>query len=229
MVDVILDEAEQKGTGRWTAQLALELAVPATAITEAVYARTVSARKQARVQASGLLAGPSPDGTGGGDSLVDGVRAALYAAKVVAYAQGFEQLAAASAAYDWNLDLGSIATIWRGGCIIRARFLDRIKQVYDDEPGPTNLLLADYFRDRLADSQMAWRRVATAAIAAGVAVPALTSALSYYDGVRRERLPANLVQAQRDYFGAHTYRRVDTDGVFHTRWTGDQVEERRDA
>jgi 6-phosphogluconate dehydrogenase len=229
MVDVILDEAEQKGTGRWTAQLALELAVPATAITEAVYARTVSARKRARVHASGLLAGPSPDGTGGGDRLVDDVRAALYAAKVVAYAQGFEQLAATSAAYDWNLDLGSIATIWRGGCIIRARFLNRIKQAYDDEPGLANLLLADYFRSGVADGQAAWRRVVTAAVDAGIAAPAMTSALSYYDGVRRERLPANLVQAQRDYFGAHTYRRVDTDGVFHTRWTSDQVEERRDA
>jgi 6-phosphogluconate dehydrogenase len=228
MVDVIVDEAEQKGTGRWTAQLALELGVPATAITEAVYARVVSSRKEERAHASALLAGPSPNG-GIGDHLVDDVRAALYAAKVVAYTQGFEQLAAASAAYEWNLDLGSIATIWRGGCIIRARFLDRIKQAYDAEPELDNLLLAEYFRDGVARGQDAWRRVVTAAVDAGVAVPALASALSYYDGIRRDRLPANLVQAQRDYFGAHTYRRVDTDGVFHTRWTTDQVEERQDV
>jgi 6-phosphogluconate dehydrogenase len=229
MVDVIVDEAEQKGTGRWTAQLALELGVPATAITEAVYARVVSSRKQEREHASTLLPGPAPDGGIGGKDLVDDVRAALYAAKVVAYAQGFEQLAAASSTYEWNLDLGSIATIWRGGCIIRARFLDRIKQAYDNQPGLDNLLLAEYFREGVAQGQDSWRRVVTAAVNAGVAVPALTSALSYYDGIRRERLPANLVQAQRDYFGAHTYRRTDTDGVFHTRWTTDQVEERQDT
>ena len=229
MVDVILDEAEQKGTGRWTAQLALEHGVPATAITEAVYARTVSSRKRAREHASSLLAGPSPHGGLSGDRLADDVRAALYAAKVVAYAQGFEQLAAASTTYDWGMDLGRVATIWRGGCIIRARFLDRIKQAFDDQPDLDNLLLDEYFRDGVGRGQAAWRRVVTTAVEAGVAVPALTSALSYYDGVRRERLPANLVQAQRDYFGAHTYQRVDSDGVFHRRWTGDQAEERQDG
>ncbi|HSK91211.1 MAG TPA: NADP-dependent phosphogluconate dehydrogenase [Euzebyales bacterium] len=228
MLDVILDEAAQKGTGRWTAQLALELGVPATTITEAVFARGVSAGKRARTRAAPLLSGPTPDGSVAGDGLVDDVRAALYAAKVVAYAQGFEQLSAASAEYGWDLDLGAIATIWRGGCIIRARFLDRIKQAYDAAPDLDNLLLAEYFREGVADGQAAWRRVVTRAVDAGIAVPALASALSYYDGIRRERLPANLIQAQRDYFGAHTYRRTDTDGVFHTHWSGDGAEERQD-
>jgi 6-phosphogluconate dehydrogenase len=228
MVDVILDEAAQKGTGRWTAQLALELGVPSTAITEAVYSRVVSSRKQERRAAASILAGPTPRGAIGRDGLVDDVRAALYAAKIVAYAQGFEQLAAASAEYGWDLDLGSIATIWRGGCIIRAKFLDRIKQAFDADADLDNLLLADYFRDGVAEGQAAWRRVVTSAVDHGVAVPALTSALGYYDGVRRERLPANLIQAQRDYFGAHTYRRTDDDGSYHLRWIDDGAEESRD-
>jgi 6-phosphogluconate dehydrogenase len=228
MVDVILDEAEQKGTGRWTAQLALELGVPATAITEAVYARAVSSRKDERDHASSSLAGPTPGGRIGTDGLVDDVRAALYAAKIVAYAQGFEQLTAAAAAYGWDLDLGSVATIWRGGCIIRAKFLDRIKQAYDDAPDLDNLLLVDYFRDGVAQGQAAWRRVVTLAVDHGIAVPALTSALSYYDGIRRERLPANLIQAQRDYFGAHTYHRTDDGGTYHLRWADDGQEEARD-
>jgi 6-phosphogluconate dehydrogenase len=228
MVDVILDEAAQKGTGRWTAQLALELGVPSTAITEAVFSRVVSSRKDARRVASGILSGPTPGGAIAREGLVDDVRAALYAAKIVAYAQGFEQLAAASAEYDWDVDLGSIATIWRGGCIIRAKFLDRIKQAFDADAGLDNLLLAEYFRDGVADGQAAWRRVVTAAVDHGVAVPALTSALRYYDGVRRERLPANLIQAQRDYFGAHTYRRLDDEGSYHLRWIDDGAEESRD-
>ncbi len=228
MVDQIVDEASQKGTGRWTAQLALDLGVPSTAITEAVYARVVSSDKTGRQRAAGVLSGPSPDGGIRTDGLVDDVRAALYAAKIVAYAQGFEQLGAASAEYGWDLDPGGIATIWRGGCIIRAKFLDRIKQAYDDAPDLDNLLLADYFRDGVAEGQAAWRRVVTGAVEAGIAVPALSSALSYYDGVRRERLPANLIQAQRDYFGAHTYHRTDDDGTYHLRWIDDQQEERRD-
>jgi 6-phosphogluconate dehydrogenase len=228
MVDQIVDEASQKGTGRWTAQLALELGVPSTAITEAVFARVVSSNKAGRERASKILSGPSPDGRLGTDGLVDDVRAALYAGKIVAYTQGFEQLAAASAEYGWDLDMGSIATIWRGGCIIRAKFLDRIKQAYDDAPDLDNLLLADYFRDGVADGQAGWRRVVTSAIESGIAVPALASALSYYDGVRRERLPANLIQAQRDYFGAHTYHRTDDDGTYHLRWAADQQEERQD-
>ncbi|HSJ45653.1 MAG TPA: NADP-dependent phosphogluconate dehydrogenase [Euzebyales bacterium] len=228
MVDVIVDEAEQKGTGRWTAQLALELGVPSTAITEAVYARAVSSRKDERRHAASLLAGPTPGGGIDVDGLVGDVRAALYAAKIVVYAQGFEQLAAASDEYGWDLNLGSVATIWRGGCIIRAKFLDRIKQAYDDAPDLDNLLLADYFRDGVAEGQAAWRRVVNLAVDHGIAAPALTSALSYYDGVRRERLPANLIQAQRDYFGAHTYHRTDDEGTYHLRWTHDVREERRD-
>jgi 6-phosphogluconate dehydrogenase len=157
--------------------------------------------------------------------MVEDVRAALYSSKIVAYAQGFEQLAAASDEYDWDLDLGSIATIWRGGCIIRAKFLDRIKQAYDRTADLDNLLLDDYFQAGVADGQDGWRRVVNAAVESGIAVPALSSALSYYDGIRRERLPANLIQAQRDHFGAHTYRRTDDTGSYHLRWTTDDAEE----
>jgi 6-phosphogluconate dehydrogenase len=223
LVDVILDEAEQKGTGKWTSQDALELGVPVTAITEAVFARSLSAQKAARVAASRTLSGPAgsaPDAEG----LVDAVRDALYASKVVAYAQGFEQMAAASAQYGWSLDHGTIATIWRGGCIIRARFLNRIREAYAEHPDLANLLLAPYFRDAVASAQDAWRRVVRTAIELGVPTPAFSSALAYYDGYRRERTPANLIQGLRDYFGAHTYRRVDRDGSFHTRWAQDGAE-----
>jgi 6-phosphogluconate dehydrogenase len=223
LVDVILDEAEQKGTGRWTAQDALELGVPITAITEAVFARSLSARKERRVAASRALAGPS-GAARETDGLVDAVRDALYASKVVAYAQGFEQMATASARYGWNLDLGAIATIWRGGCIIRARFLDRIKAAYEERPDLPDLLLAPYFRDAVAGAQDAWRRVVGTAVEVGVPVPAFSSALAFYDGYRRERSPANLVQGLRDYFGAHTYRRLDREGAFHTRWAQDGAE-----
>jgi 6-phosphogluconate dehydrogenase len=227
LVDVILDEAEQKGTGRWTAQSALELGVPITAITEAVYARSLSARKAQRAAASRVLAGPSrPSGAGPGaaDRFVEDVRAALYASKVVAYAQGFEHIAAGSSQYGWGIDPGAMATIWRGGCIIRARFLDRIRAAYDRDPGLTNLLLDDYFRDGVAAAQDAWRRVIRAAVDAGVPVPAFASSLAYYDGYRRERGPANLIQGLRDFFGAHTYRRTDRPGTFHTRWGQDGKE-----
>jgi 6-phosphogluconate dehydrogenase len=224
LVDVILDEAEQKGTGRWTSQDALDLGVPATTITEAVFARFLSAQRDRR-RAAGTLAGPRA-AAGGRSGLVDAVREALYASKVVAYAQGFEQMAAASARYGWGLDLGTIAAIWRAGCIIRARFLDRIRQAFDHRPDLQSLLLAPSFRDALERSQEAWRRVVCTAIELGVPVPAFSSALAYYDGYRRERSPACLVQGLRDYFGAHTYRRVDRPGSFHLRWTegGDQVE-----
>jgi 6-phosphogluconate dehydrogenase len=223
LVDAILDEAEQKGTGKWTSQDALELGVPVTAITEAVFARTLSAQKERRVAASRVLAGP------GGrardvDGLVDAVRDALYASKVVAYTQGFEQMAAASAQYGWNLDFGTIATIWRGGCIIRARFLNRIKDAYGERPDLQSLLLAPYFRDAVAGTQDAWRRVVRTAVELGVPTPAFSSALAYYDGYRRERTPANLIQGLRDYFGAHTYRRLDREGTFHTRWAQDGAE-----
>jgi 6-phosphogluconate dehydrogenase len=223
LVDVILDEAEQKGTGKWTSQDALELGVPVTAITEAVFARALSAQKARRVAASRDLRGPG-GAARDADGLVDAVRDALYASKVVAYAQGFEQLAAASAQYGWNLDFGAIATIWRGGCIIRARFLNRIKEAYAERPDLQSLLLAPYFRGAVASAQDAWRRVVCTAVELGIPTPAFSSALAYYDGYRRERTPANLIQGLRDYFGAHTYRRIDREGGFHTRWAQDGAE-----
>jgi 6-phosphogluconate dehydrogenase len=223
LVDLILDEAEQKGTGRWTSQSALDLGVPLTAITEAVFARALSARKAEREDASRVLTGPAQK-SGAEDKhpgFVDDIRDALYASKIVAYAQGFEQMSAAAAEYGWDLHLGTIATIWRGGCIIRARFLDRIKDAYDADPRLKNLLLAPYFTAAVVAAQGAWRRVVTQAIDAGIPVPAFSSALAYYDGYRRERSPANLIQGLRDYFGAHTYRRTDAFGAFHTRWGQD--------
>jgi 6-phosphogluconate dehydrogenase len=222
LVDVVLDQAEQKGTGRWTVQSALELGVPVTGITEAVFARVLSSQKEQRTAAAKVLQGPSgrldPARAG---AFVDDVRDALHASKVVAYAQGFEQIAAAADAYGWDVDLGGLATIWRGGCIIRARFLDRIREAYAADPSLRNLLFAEYFRDAVGDAQDAWRRVAAAAVELGVPTPAFASSLAYYDGFRRERGPANLLQAQRDFFGAHTYRRVDRPGTFHTRWSED--------
>jgi 6-phosphogluconate dehydrogenase len=222
LVDVIVDQAEQKGTGRWTAQSALELGVPVTAITEAVYARALSARKDQRVRASKVL--PGPGGGTAPEGFVDAVRDALYASKVVAYAQGFEQMRAASDQYGWNVDPGTLATIWRGGCIIRARFLDRIKEAYERSPELPNLLLDDYFTDAVAGAQDAWRKVVRTAVDLGVPTPAFSASLAYYDGYRRERGPASLIQGLRDYFGAHTYRRVDRDGAFHTLWSEDGSE-----
>jgi 6-phosphogluconate dehydrogenase len=229
LIDVIVDQAEQKGTGRWTSQDALELGVPLTAITEAVFARTLSSLREERGVASGTLAGPAPGGGSGSGDLVDDIRRALYASKIVAYAQGFQQMAAASKSYEWNLDLGAAATIWRGGCIIRARFLDRIREAYDADPEMVNLMTEPYFRDALADAQNAWRRVIVRATEEGIAVPAFASSLAYYDGYRRERGPASLIQGLRDYFGAHTYRRVDADGSYHVRWSQDGTEVRTDA
>jgi 6-phosphogluconate dehydrogenase len=220
LVDVILDAAEQKGTGRWTAQNALELGVPLTGITEAVFARTLSALKQEREAAADRLAGPST--TGGADPrLADDLEHALYASKIVSYAQGFAQMAAASEAEAWNLDLGSMATIWRGGCIIRARFLDRIREAYDNEPRLANLLLGDFFASALEEAQDPWRRVVARAAELGIPTPAFSSSLAYYDGYRRARGPASLIQGLRDLFGAHTYQRIDRDGTFHSRWSGD--------
>jgi 6-phosphogluconate dehydrogenase len=225
LVDVILDQAEQKGTGRWTVQSALELGVPVTGITEAVFARVLSSQKEQRTAAAKVLAGPSGRlEAGRSEAFVDDVRDALYASKVVAYAQGFEQIAAAADAYGWDVELGGLATIWRGGCIIRARFLDRIREAYEADPGLRNLLFAGYFRDAVADAQDAWRRVVATAVTLGVATPAFASSLAYYDGFRRERGPANLLQGQRDFFGAHTYRRTDRPGSFHTRWSTDGQE-----
>ena len=226
LVDAIEDEAEQKGTGRWTSQSALELGVPLTGITEAVFARTLSSQKARRAKASGVLAGLA--GGKAPSSLVEDVQEALYASKIVAYAQGFEHLAAGSKEYHWNLDLGALATIWRGGCIIRAKFLDRIKEAYEQTSDLPSLMLAPFFKDALAEAQPAWRRVVKAAVDHGIAIPAFASSLAYYDGYRRARGPANLIQGLRDYFGSHTYHRVDREGAYHTRWAQDGSEVRVD-
>ena len=222
LVDAIEDEAEQKGTGRWTSQSALELGVPLTGITEAVFARMLSSQKAQRVRASAILNGPAP--VMAPPTLVDDVQEALYASKIVAYAQGFEHLAAGSREYGWNLDPGALATIWRGGCIIRAVFLDRIKEAYERDPELPSLMLAPFFEQALADAQPAWRRVVKTAVDAGIPIPAFASSLAYYDGYRRARGPANLIQGLRDYFGSHTYHRVDRDGAYHTRWAQDGKE-----
>ena len=189
-------------------------------------ALAVSALRDQRRDAAGVLAGPKPGGLT--ESLVDDIRKALYASKVVAYAQGFEQMAAAAKTYDWDLKMGELAKIWRGGCIIRARFLNRITESYAEHPDLVNLLMAPYFQDAVATAQDAWRKVIVAAVEQGIAVPAFSSSLAYYDGYRRERGPANLIQGQRDFFGAHTYRRVDKEGSFHTRWSQDGTEVRTD-
>jgi 6-phosphogluconate dehydrogenase len=226
LVDAIEDEAEQKGTGKWTSQSALDLGVPLTGITEAVFARMLSSQKGQRVKAAKILSGPTGPGPAGEHDagLVDDVRDALYAAKIVAYAQGFEHLRAGSDEYAWNLDLGPLATIWRGGCIIRAQFLDRIREAYAEHPDLPNLMLAPFFQEALGAAQPAWRRVIKRAVDLGVPVPALSASLAYYDGYRRARGPANLIQGLRDYFGAHTYHRVDREGAFHTRWGQDGEE-----
>ena len=248
LVDLILDAAGQKGTGKWTGIDSLMLGAPVTAITEAVFARALSALKDERVAASLVLPGPEAHAGGSGGlcvpssaadahaestpsgrgldadaaSFADAVRQALYASKICSYAQGFQLLSMASAEYGWRLDFGAVALMWRGGCIIRAAFLDRIKAAYDDAPDLANLLMAPYFREAIAGAQNAWRRVVATAVMRGVPVPAFASALAWYDGYRSARLPANLLQAQRDYFGAHTYERIDRPRgeFFHTDWTG---------
>jgi 6-phosphogluconate dehydrogenase len=217
MVEVILDRAGQKGTGGWAVAAALELGVPAPTIAEAVAARSLSALKDERVAAAGRLSGPQR--RSGPAIPLDRLRDALLAAKLCAYAQGFAVMAAAAEAQRWQLDFGTIASIWRGGCIIRARFLDRIRQAYSREPGLENLLLDPSFTDLIATAQAGLRDVVAEAAASGVPAPGLASALAYYDGYRAARLPANLIQAQRDYFGAHTYERVDRSGSFHSDWS----------
>ncbi len=218
LVDLILDAAGAKGTGKWMSQHALDLGVPSTLVTEAVYARSLSAMKEARVRASQVLQGPAGHYQGDPQEFAEQIRQALYASKICSYAQGFVQLREAAREYQWPLDFGSIALLWRGGCIIRAVFLDRIKEAFDADPNLENLLLAPYFREAVAKAQCAWRNVVATAVQLGVPVPAFSAALAYYDGYRSARLPANLLQAQRDYFGAHTYQRVDRPGVFHTDW-----------
>jgi 6-phosphogluconate dehydrogenase len=218
LADKVLDRAAQKGTGKWTSQSSLDLGVPVTAITEAVFARFLSALKDERVAASQILPGPSGLVEGDKTAFINNVREALYASKVVAYAQGFDQMLKAAKEYGWTLDPGAIATIWRGGCIIRARFLDRIKEAYEQQRDLPNLLLAPYFTEAVARGQEGWRRVVSKATWLGIPIPAFSSSLAYYDGYRTERLPANLIQAQRDLFGAHTYERVDRAGTFHSHW-----------
>jgi 6-phosphogluconate dehydrogenase len=219
LVDVILDTAGQKGTGKWTSQSALDLGVPLPIITESVFARFISAMKEERVKASKLLKGPEVKAfEGDKEELIEAVRKALYMSKICSYAQGFAQMRAASEEYDWNLRYGDIAMIFRGGCIIRAQFLQKIKDAYDLNPNLTNLLLDPYFKEIVENYQSALRQVLAVAIERGIPVPAFSSALAYYDSYRTETLPANLLQAQRDYFGAHTYQRVDKEGIFHTEW-----------
>ena len=218
VVDKILDKAGAKGTGKWMSQLALDMGVPSTLVTEAVYARCLSAMKEQRTRASRVLVGPDMHNRGDTHLFIEQVRQALYASKIASYAQGFVQLAAAAKENEWQLDYRSIAMLWRGGCIIRAQFLERIAEAYDAEPNLENLMLAPYFQKALADSQSAWRHVIASAATIGVPVPGFMAALAYYDGYRHERLPANLLQAQRDYFGAHTYERTDKPGTFHTEW-----------
>lgn len=224
-VDVVLDQAEQKGTGRWTVQVALDLGIPVSGMAEAVFARSLSGDVVRRSAAAGVLPGPSEAKADvDRDAFIDDVRHALYSSKLVAYAQGFDAIRAASDQYNWNIDLGAMATIWRGGCIIRARFLDRIKEAYDRDADLPSLLVDDYFKDAVANGQDAWRRVVATAATVGVPAPGFSAALSYYDGLRAERLPAALIQGLRDLFGAHTYRRTDREGTFHLDWSGDRKE-----
>ncbi|WP_332633509.1 NADP-dependent phosphogluconate dehydrogenase [Halalkalibacter flavus] len=219
LVDVILDTAGQKGTGKWTSQNALDLGVPLPIITESVFARYISAMKEERVRASKLLRGPDEKSfEGKKEELIEAVRKALYMSKIVSYAQGFAQMRAASEEYDWNLRYGDIAMIFRGGCIIRAQFLQKIKEAYDRDSELPNLLLDPYFKEIVENYQASLRQVISLAVEAGIPVPSFASAIAYYDSYRTETLPANLLQAQRDYFGAHTYQRVDKEGVFHTNW-----------
>ncbi|WP_276789476.1 NADP-dependent phosphogluconate dehydrogenase [Bacillus sp. (in: firmicutes)] len=219
LVDVILDKAGQKGTGKWTSQSALDLGVPLPIITESVFARFISAMKEERVKASGLLSGPDVKPvTENKEELIEAVRKALFMSKICSYAQGFAQMKAASEEYNWDLKYGEIAMIFRGGCIIRAAFLQKIKDAYDREPELDNLLLDSYFKNIAESYQGALRQVISLAVAQGVPVPSFSSALAYYDSYRTAVLPANLIQAQRDYFGAHTYERTDKEGIFHTEW-----------
>lgn len=226
-VDIVADQAEQKGTGRWTVQIALDLGTPVSGIAEAVFARSLSGHADLR-SAARNLAGPSGSVLTGSaaERFADDVEQALYAAKVVAYAQGFNQIQAGSAEYGWNVDLGAIAKIWRGGCIIRAKFLDEITNAYKADPSLPTLLTDGSFADSVAGAQDSWRSVVGTAAKLGIPSPGFSTALSYYDGLRANRLPAALIQGQRDYFGAHTYRRVDADGSFHTEWATEEKPER---
>jgi 6-phosphogluconate dehydrogenase len=224
-VDIILDRAEQKGTGRWTVQNALDLGVPITGIAEATFARALSGSVPQREAANAKLPAKAAEWeVKDRDAFIEDVRSALYASKVVAYSQGFDQIAAASKEYGWDIDRGAMARIWRGGCIIRARFLNRITEAYERTPDLPLLLADDYFAEAVSSGLEAWRRIVAGAAQNGVPTPAFSSSLAYYDGIRADRLPAALIQAQRDFFGAHTYRRVDKEGTFHTEWSLDRSE-----
>ncbi|HDR8053272.1 TPA: NADP-dependent phosphogluconate dehydrogenase [Bacillus cereus] len=220
LVDVILDTAGQKGTGKWTSQSALDLGISLPIITESVFARCISALKEERVNASKVLSGPKDKTLLGVEKaeLIEAVRQALYMSKICSYAQGFTQLKAASEEYDWNLDFGSISMLWRGGCIIRAAFLQNIKEAYETNTDLPNLLLDPYFKEIVESYQGGLRQIISMAVQQGIPIPAFSAAISYYDSYRTAKLPANLLQAQRDYFGAHTYKRVDKEGTFHTKW-----------
>jgi 6-phosphogluconate dehydrogenase len=222
LVDLILDTAGQKGTGKWTSQAGLDLGVGIPQIAEAVFSRCLSAIKEERVAASGELTGPTPAFSGDREALLADLEQAIYAAKICSYAQGYQLLRAASDEWKWEINYGEVALMWRGGCIIRAQFLGQIKEAFDADPALANLLLAPHFRGVVADAQDSWRRVVKTAVDWGLPIPGISSALNYYDGYRCGRLPANLLQAQRDYFGAHTYERLDKPRgeFFHTNWTG---------
>jgi 6-phosphogluconate dehydrogenase len=224
-VDIVLDQAEQKGTGRWTVQSALDLGVPITGIAEATFARSLSGHADQRAAAREAFGTEVATlDIADREQFTEDVRAALYASKIVAYAQGFDHIQAGSEEYGWDIDRGQVSTIWRGGCIIRARFLNRIREAYDENPGLKSLMVAPYFADAVNAGVPSWRRVVTAAAQAGIPTPAFSSSLAYFDGLRAQRLPASLIQGLRDNFGAHTYQRVDRDGSFHTLWAGDRSE-----
>jgi 6-phosphogluconate dehydrogenase len=223
-VDVVLDQAGSKGTGVWTVQTALDLGTPVSGIAEAVFARSLSSQAGQRAKAGNLPAETTTWVVDDQDAFVEDVRRALYASKIVAYAQGFDAIRAGAATYNWNIDLGAVSKIWRGGCIIRAQFLNRIAEAYAANASLVTLLVDGYFTKAVSQSLESWRRVVAHAALAGFPVPAFGSSLSYFDGLRAERLPAALVQGQRDFFGAHTYRRVDAEGTFHTLWSGDRSE-----
>ncbi|MBQ1015875.1 NADP-dependent phosphogluconate dehydrogenase, partial [Micromonospora sp. M51] len=224
-VDIVQDRAEQKGTGRWTVQSALDLGIPITGIAEATFARSLSGHVDQREAARRAFpdAGEKWQVTDR-ETFIEDVRRALLASKIVAYAQGFDHIRAGSQEYNWDIDLGGTATIWRGGCIIRARFLNRIREAYDEQPDLPTLLVAPYFAEAVSAGVPSWRRVVGDATRAGVPTPAFSSSLAYFDALRAERLPAALIQGLRDNFGAHTYQRVDHDGSFHTTWAGDRTE-----
>ena len=224
LVDVIVDAAGQKGTGRWTVKAALDLGIPVTGIGEAVFARALSSSLAQREAARNLPSGSLAKAPEDRDAFVERVRKALYASKIIAYSQGFDEINAGAKEYGWEIDRGALATIWRGGCIIRAQFLNRIKEAYDRNPELPALVLDEYFRDQVTECLDAWRDVVVTAAQMGIPAPVFSSSLAYYDGLRAERLPAALVQGQRDYFGAHTYKRVDREGAFHTLWSGDRSE-----